>query len=114
MNDLIELPELPTMDGYEYEEIESEQDKDKSLEVIKEAMSNVIQEILITLEDGTTHMVYVMALDATDKGIKVEFNTPSKDRKDELAVHVEKCIIAQINSVTKQRRKSWLKSFFRI
>ncbi|QLA10639.1 hypothetical protein TH2_071 [Shewanella phage Thanatos-2] len=85
----------------------------KDQEIIKQAMSNVIQEMLIMLPDNTSHLVYILSLDMTSKGLKVEFNTLSEDRRDELAVHVEKCIMAQLEEITPKPKgiKKWLKLF---
>lgn len=70
---------------------------ERSLEIIKESMGHVVQEILINLEDGSAHMVYVTKIDISPKGeVSVEFGTPSETRKAELAEHVEKCVIMQI------------------
>lgn len=70
---------------------------EKSLEIIRESMGRVKQEILLTLPDGTPHMVYVTDIKISPKGeVQAEFATPSEDRKNELAEHVVKCVTMQI------------------
>lgn len=84
----------------------------KSLGVIKEAMKRVVQEILITLPDGTSHIVYLTGLKFSDSAagqVEIEFNTPSTDRKAELYEHVEKCVIIQIQEYFAKNKKSWFK-----
>ncbi|AWD90472.1 head vertex assembly chaperone [Erwinia phage Cronus] len=86
---------------------------EESLRLIKEAMSHVIQEILLTLPDGSAHMVYVngIKMSETVRGeVEVEFSTPSTERKDELYPHVEDCIKMQLTEhFAKKPKKSWFK-----
>ena len=78
---------------------------DKSVSVIKEAMETVLQEILVTLPDSTVHMVYITKFDVVKNKVTYEFSTPSKDRKDELAVHVDKCLGLQMAQYKKPERR---------
>lgn len=83
---------------------------DKSLNLVKEAMKNVLQEVLIVLPDKTSHIVYITDLKAKDDGgIEVGFNTPSEDRKEELYPHVVNCIKAQIEEVSQTRESKVIK-----
>lgn len=83
---------------------------DKSYDLVQQAMENVIQEVLIELPDGTTHIVYITKLKALkDGGIEINFNTPSEDRKPELYPIVEKCIQTQIEQATEERKRKLIK-----
>ena len=86
---------------------------EKSLDIIKQSMGRVIQEMLITLPDGTPHMVYITKINIDPKGkVEVDFGTPSEERKDELILHVEKCITMQINDALQEmnmKKKRWFK-----
>lgn len=85
---------------------------EKSLKIIKESMGSVMQEILMTLPDGSSHMVYVTKINISGKGqVTVDFGTPSEERKAELAEHVEKCVTLQINEELQKinMKKGWWK-----
>ena len=85
---------------------------EKSLDIIRKSMGTVKQEILLTLPDGSSHMVYVMGVNISPKGqVSVDFGTPSEERKAELAEHVEKCVTLQINEALKEinMKKRWWK-----
>lgn len=85
---------------------------EKSLKIIKDSMGTVKQEILLTLPDGSSHIVYVMDINISNKGqVTVDFGTPSEERKAELAVHVEKCVTMQINDALRniKMNKRWWK-----
>lgn len=85
---------------------------EKSLEIIRESMGSVKQEILLTLPDGSSHIVYVMKIDISPKGeVAVDFGTPSEDRKNELADHVVKCVTMQIQDAFNElnQKKRWYK-----
>lgn len=69
---------------------------DQSLDVIKQAMENVIQEIVITLEDGTYHIVYLTKFEINGSAISYEFNTPDESRKPDLIPHIEHILKMQI------------------
>lgn len=83
-------------------EIEVQQPGDalfnQSFDLIKQAMKTVKQEIVITLLDGTPHIIYLHdAVIQEDGSLRTDWSTPSTDRKDELGVELEKCIAAQFN-----------------
>lgn len=83
---------------------------EKSLEIIRESMGSVKQEILLTLPDGSPHMVYVTKVDISAKGeVTVDFGTPSEDRKNELADHVVKCVTMQLQAAFDELKpkKKW-------
>lgn len=84
---------------------------EKSLGLVREAMKEVIQEILIELPDGTAHIVYIMGLKFSDNRgqVEIDFNTPSEDRKDELYAHVENCVKIQLQEYFTKNKKSWFK-----
>lgn len=85
---------------------------EKSLDIIKQSMGSVMQEILLTLPDGSSHLVYVTKIDISPKGqVTVDFGTPYEERKGELAEHVEKCVTMQINEALKEinMKKRWWK-----
>lgn len=86
---------------------------EKSLSLVKEAMKNVKQEILITLPDKTNHICYVMNVHIKPNGeCTVDFSTPTESRKAELAEHVENCIKIQIEQVLKNPpKKRWYNLF---
>lgn len=76
---------------------------ERSLKIVQDAMENVIQEILLTLEDGSAHMVYITKLDISPSGqVDLEFSTLEQDRKAELAPHVEQCVKIQIQQAMKE------------
>ncbi|UPW42404.1 head formation protein [Salmonella phage CF-SP2] len=107
--DLEVVEDTPSQEG-EYER--SERLYQRSMDIIKKAMDNVVQEILITLEDGSQHIVYVTSIDSVDgTGVSVGFSTLSEDRKAELAPHVEKCIKIQIEQALVERNKKRFKLF---
>lgn len=107
--DLEIVEETPSLEG-EFER--SERIYQKSLDIVKKAMENVIQEILITLEDGSEHIVYITSLDNIEgNGVSVSFSTLSEDRKAELAPHVEKCIKIQIEQALMEHKKKRFKLF---
>ena len=70
----------------------------KSFDIVKDAMKNVMQEMVITLEDDTAHIVYIhnIDFDQKDSNIIVDFSTLSENRKDDIYPHVVACIEAQI------------------
>jgi hypothetical protein len=84
---------------------------EKSLEIIRKSMGSVRQEIMLTLPDGSTHIVYVMDIHIEPNGqVSVDFGTPSEDRKAELALHVEKCVTMQIQDELdkiKMKKRWW-------
>ncbi|QUL77716.1 head vertex assembly chaperone [Yersinia phage vB_YenM_P8] len=85
---------------------------EKSLEIIRQSMGTVRQEILLSLPDGSNHIVYVTGIKIEPSGkVSVDFGTPSEDRKAELAVHVEKCVTMQIqDEIDKiKMKKRWWK-----
>lgn len=109
MNNELDL-DLSELEVYQEEPSPSGEVYEKSLGVVRDAMKDVIQEILIELPDGTAHIVYIMGLKFSDKNqIEVDFNTPSEDRKDELYVHVEKCVRIQLQEYFSKNKKSWFK-----
>lgn len=71
----------------------------ESLDLIKKAMKDVVQEMIINLGDGTSHIIYVHKISYLNGEISVDFSTLSDERKDELWPHVEACVRAQIASV---------------
>ena len=77
---------------------------DKSLGIIKEAMKDVKQEILIKLEDGTDHIVYVTELQISGNGVSYGFSTLSEDRKAELTPHVERVLKLQLDEILKSAK----------
>lgn len=77
---------------------------DKSLGIIKEAMEDVLQEILITLEDGTDHIVYLTKIEIIGSEVSYGFSTPSEDRKADLTPHVEKILKMQLDEILKSAK----------
>lgn len=71
---------------------------EKSHSIIKDAMKNVIQEIVIKLEDGSSHLVYITGLNIEDGKVSIDWSTPSEDMKEVIGPHVEECIKKQINT----------------
>ena len=103
--------ETPSQEG-EFERME--RIYQRSAEIVKKAMENVIQEILITLEDGEEHIVYVTSLHLDESGqVSLEFSTLDESRKADLAPHVEKCIKIQIQQAHAEimRKKKRFKLF---
>ncbi len=102
--------DLSGLEKFEEDSSPSGEVYEKSLELVRSAMKNVIQEILINLPDGTSHIVYITGLNFLDNGsVGIDFSTPSEDRKDELYAHVEKCVKIQIQDYFKKNKKSWFK-----
>ena len=100
--DLEIIDESPSSEG---EEERKERLFNESLKIIKSAMENVIQEIVIKLEDGSTHIVYVTKLDWVDGKVVMDFAVLDQERKAELAPHVEKCITMQLQDAFNKRSK---------
>lgn len=65
--------------------------------LIKDAMKEVKQELLLTLEDGTDHIAYLHSVKAEGKNLIIDFSTLSEDRKAEIGKVVEQCVLAQVN-----------------
>lgn len=104
--------DLSGLEKFEEDSSPSGEAFDKSLDIIKESMKGVIQEILLTLPDGTAHMVYITGLKMSDTvkdEVEVSFNTPSTDRKAELYEHVENCVKIQLEQQFKEikKKKFW-------
>lgn len=113
MNNLDDLnleivDESPSEEG---EDIRKERVFNESLKIVRSAMENVIQEILITLEDGSHHIVYITKLDWVDGKIVMDFAVLDQDRKAELAPHVEKCVTMQVQQAFNERTKKKFKFF---
>ena len=72
----------------------------QSFDIIKKAMKNVIQEIVITLEDDSAHIIYLhkFEVDSETGAVSIDWSTPSSDRKTELEPHLEKCLEMQISA----------------
>lgn len=69
-----------------------------SIDVIKESMKEVIQELVVIDKNGQHHLVYIMNISYNhDKGLEVDFNSPS-GVTDELSELVNKAIQAQITA----------------
>lgn len=77
----------------------------ESKNILDEALKDVIQEILITDEDGKAHLVYVHRI-FWDNGLKVEFSTPD-DNKEALIPLVHDAIFAQISDIPKPEITLW-------
>ncbi|ADG59986.1 head vertex assembly chaperone [Acinetobacter phage Acj9] len=67
----------------------------KSFDIVKESMKDVKQEILITLEDGSNHIVYLHDAKLSGKELTVDFSTFDEDRKPEIGEAVKACLQAQ-------------------
>lgn len=116
MNNLegIDLSELETVDDSPASAGEFEREErifQESLKTVRKAMENVVQEILITLEDGTNHMIYVTRLAWENNQAVIEFATLDESRKAELVPHVEKCVRMQIEQALAERTKKKFKFF---
>ncbi|QQV88900.1 hypothetical protein [Providencia phage PSTRCR_121] len=91
--------ELEILDQIDEEEKSTGKEPDlykKSEDIIKEAMSSVIMELVILL-DGESHLVYIHSLDINDGQIEFTFSTLSES-KDDLVPHIENCIKESIKS----------------
>lgn len=76
---------------------------DKSHKIIQEAMSTVIQEMVIKL-DGREHLVYIHSVDISPKGeVNISFSSPDEEMRDTLYPHVMNCLKAQFEAVPKKR-----------
>lgn len=82
--------------------------------IIKESMKSVKQEIVITLPDGTIHLIYLHDISYKGKQLIIDFSTPSEDRKDELGPYVKDCIMAQVNQKSNKKAFSlfWENALF--
>lgn len=77
----------------------------KSLDLIRKGLKNVKQEMIIKIDDQY-HIVYINNIGIDENGeCYIEFSTPDESMKDELYVHVEKCVKLQIESIIEQREK---------
>ena len=95
-------------------------DKPNSLEeahgLIQEAMSGVIQEMIILDENQEHHIVYIhsVSFDQETGGINVDFSTPSD--RNHVYPHVVSALKAQIAEIEENLKKKtvWykIKSFF--
>lgn len=104
--DLSKLETVQDSPSSEGEEQRKERIFQESLKIVQQAMDNVIQEILITLEDGTSHLVYVTKLNWNNGQVELDFATLDSERKAELTPHVEKCIRIQLEEALKTSVKS--------
>lgn len=77
---------------------------EKSLNIVKESMKDVIQEIVILI-DNTPHLVYIHSMDIKNGRVEYDYSTLSDLPKDILEPHIEKCIKSQIEN-TKVKSKS--------
>ena len=117
MNNGIDISDLDQLERFEEDApvkgLPSEkQIFDQSLSLIKESMKDVKQEMLIDLGNNDCHIVYINSVEISPKGkIFVDWNTPSTERKAELAAHVEKCIKIQVDELLKEynSRSMWTK-----
>lgn len=77
----------------------------KSLDIVKKSLEDIQQEMVIIL-NGEYHIVYINKISVGENGeCYIDFNTPSESIKNELYVHVEKCVKLQIESIIKQREQ---------
>lgn len=81
----------------------------QSLDVIKEAVKDVLQEILIIIDDNP-HLVYIHSMDIKDGKIDFSYSTLSELPKDELIPHIQNAIIRQIEE---QKVKSSIFNIFK-
>ncbi|WBF78643.1 hypothetical protein ADLP1_073 [Acinetobacter phage vB_AbaM_DLP1] len=77
---------------------------EKSLSIIKDAMKDVKHELLIKLEDGTDHIVYITEFQISGNGVTYGFSTPSEDRKAELIPHIEYILKEMIVNFSKRKK----------
>lgn len=78
----------------------------QSFDIVKESMKTVKQEILITLEDGTNHIVYLHDAEIADNQLTVDFSTFDETRKDEIGEAVKQCLMAQLMESQKARKRN--------
>ena len=84
----------------------------KALDVIREAMKDVIQEMVIKIDDEP-QLVFIHKLHInTDGKVEFEFSTPSEKNKDALIPHIENCIKIQIEELTEDSKKWKLSKLF--
>lgn len=81
----------------------------QSLDVIKEAVKDVLQEILIIIDDNP-HLIYIHSMDIKDGKIDFSYSTLSELPKDELIPHIQNAIIRQIEE---QKVKSSIFNIFK-
>ena len=70
----------------------------QSFDIIKDCMKDIKQEIRLTLEDGTDHIVYIHEIAAKGNQLTIDFSTLSEERKAELEPHVHACMQAQFDA----------------
>lgn len=90
---------------------------EKSYRIMKDAMSNVKQEILIFLPDGTSHIVFVTSIKASKDNpgeLEILFCTPSENRKKELYDHVYNCVQKMYEMSQDRKKDSWIKRLARL
>lgn len=77
----------------------------QSFDIIKESLKDIKQEMCITLEDGSGHIVYVHDLSVEGNQLTVDFSTLSEERKAELTPHVHACLQAQFDQGPPTKKK---------
>lgn len=81
-------------------------ENDKSLDLIQKAMKDVKAEFLITLEDESTHIVYITKFEIVDNKVIYDACTPSVDRFEELGPHIETIFKKIMNDMTETTSKN--------
>ncbi|WJZ27912.1 head vertex assembly chaperone [Serratia phage 92A1] len=84
---------------------------EKSLGLVKEAMKNVIQEMVVIDKEGTHHIAYITHLEYTGGQVIFEFNTPSEN-KDIVQELAQQCLEAQIKEVMNRPKRKKLFGLF--
>ncbi|QPI13811.1 hypothetical protein MYO4S_00055 [Serratia phage 4S] len=79
--------------------------EDKAVATVREAMKNVIQEIVLIDKSGKSHISYVTKLAYEDGNVVFEFCTPSEE-KDIVEQLTRECLETQIKEVLNRPKKS--------
>lgn len=117
MNNLLSDPEKFDNESVKESSPSGEDPYEKSYQIMKNAMSDVKQEILISLPDGTSHIVFVTSIKASKDNpgeLEILFCTPSENRKNELYAHVHNCVQKMYDISQNNKKDSWIKRLVRL
>ena len=79
-------------------------------DMIKEAMENVMQEVVIIDESGEHHLIYVHSIKADNRGkVDIEYSTHSN--REHVYPYLVKAITAQLEEINEELQKNsfWYK-----
>ncbi|QAY01220.1 head vertex assembly chaperone [Aeromonas phage ZPAH1] len=90
--------------------MEEEYNENKYKDIIKEALRNVTQELVIRIGDDH-YLTYVHDVQFHDGKMHIDWSTPHEEEKEILFPHVQRALIAQFNF---EEAKPWYIRFLDI